>query len=246
MRLVATYSTALRCIPRKWRGNLKIVAKAMQENGQAIKWASKDLRNHDDLAMAAAVQNPGGEFLQHVSARLRRCPALNLIAAGTQGSAIKFMDKVHLSNREIIFAASLSYPALPLADVTLLEDEVFVAAVWRRCRAALVGPNLMPFVENADLLRRVAIEVAYQDIFLCRIRLLSGRATLTSFDRSTLTCCDCLGLDTLFPDADRFLNGQTECRGKLSDFAGWEARLFNPLDLGLEMGSLNDVMLVLY
>ena len=181
----------LRFLPYKWRNDKRIVAEALRRSGKRLRWASARLRADPSVVKMALDSDPSGYCLRFASASLRKCSSLGLYAVRANGGAILHLDPVLLKDAHIVCQASLTFPALPLAHVSVRNNLELVTSIWQSCEQTLIGPNLsvLPFLEQNDLLETVAEHLEEDDVFLCRVRLLSGRTTLTSFPRDLLGGC---------------------------------------------------------
>ena len=253
-KLMVCNGDCLRYMPYKWRNDKRIVATALQWDGSRLRWASARLRDDLEIVMMAVDHDATGSCLRFASLRLRGCAPLGLHAVEANGAAILHLDPVFLRDADIVGRASLTFPALPLADFALRTDLALVDSVWRNCEQTIIGPNLsfLPFLEDDLFLEQVAKTIGEDDVFLCRVRLLSGKAVLTSFPATIWAGIDwrrdCLGLSRLFSVVrESPVHGQVLCKDTSSDFRAW-AILHGGPDLGrlgLDIGVLNDVVLVL-
>ena len=232
-----------------WKDHRKILKTAVKSDGRLIKWASERLRGDKNLVKLAGLNDPTGEFYHHVSPEAQRCKAVALLAVKNNGALVKDMDASLRRDADIIFSACINHPALPLADETLAKDENFSINVVEHCVAVHIGPNLQYHVFNDAFLNKVIQKTAKENIFLCRITLLSGKSILTSFYAPGMQHinwkCHCLGLDRLFPkEPDKIY---TVCRNQYAEDADWEAwtsSMTRTPQLGLTLSEINEISLV--
>ena len=239
---------AVQWLPRELRNNERIMRTAVKRKGTLIQWASDRLRSNLKMAKLSVANGEGRECLRYLSPEMRMNRAVVLEAVSADGSAIESVEEEFLDHEETVFKASLTFPALPLASERLQGDDAFVCKVATFCLDTLVGPNLMPFLEETERLNAIAKEVE-DDLVICRIRLLSGRAVLTSFTLGMYHDIvdwrrDCLGLHKLFPRGMP-RSGTVMCNGTSRLLAAWSLASSAWWDLGVQRHELNEVQLVI-
>ena len=232
-----------------WKDHHKIVRAAVENDGRLIKWASERLRSDESLVKLAGLNDPTGEFYRHITPEAQRNKKVALLAVKNNGALVKEMEVSLRRDRDIIFSACINYPALPLADETLVTDQNFSFNVVQHCMAVHIGPNLHHYVFDDAFLSKVVQKTAEENIFLCRITLLSGKSVLTSFCVPAMQHINwrrhCLGLDRLFPAHPEKI--YTVCRNEYAEEADWEAwssSLTRTAQLGLALHEINDIHLV--
>ena len=247
LALVSRRPAVVQHLPEDLRDIKRLMWKAVSKDGSLIEWASARLRADTDMVIHAVRGGDGPTVLQHVPAELLVNREVALAAVEANGRSIQCVDESFCDDDDIIMAASFDFPALPLASPRIRERQGFVHNVCRQCRARVVGPNLMSFIEDTEQLTRIAAWLP-DPIILCRIRLLSGRAALTSFSTSNFGHQDWrrdfLALHLLFEDRPERVRGHTICNGFQMDLGAW--RLVRSLwyTCGLKRNQLNEISLV--
>ena len=212
-----------------------------------IQWAPAQLQSDTDAVLLAVQSGRGPQVFQHVPRHFRTNKRVALAAVEANGQSIHSIDDHFYDDEDVILAACWDYPALPLASPRLQRQDVLVRNICMRCIDTMIGPNLMPFLEHTPMLQHISTWLPNATI-LCRIRLLSGRAVLTSF--STLYFRrrdwhrDFLGLHVLFSDDDAAILGHTICNGVITPHIQWRAVRSEWHRFGLRLQELNEVSFV--
>ena len=245
--LMANSPEALQWLPDDLKDNKRVVRAAIRRRSTLIRHASERLRGDFDLAKMVVSSGMGRECLRLLMPNMQSNKAIILAAVSADGSAMEGINEQFHDDRDVVLRASCTFPALPLASQRLLHDDAFVRTVSRHCLPTLIGPNLMPFLEETAKLQAIANDIDRR-LLLCRVRLLSGRAVLTSFSSAEEDVVDwqrdCLGLHVLFPRGMPAA-GTTMCNGKRVDMEAWRLADIIYWDLGLVRGALNEVSLVI-
>ena len=244
--LVSRQPQAVQYLPDFLRDNDKIIQTAIIRDGSLIQWASQRLRADPDIVIDAVQGGDGPTVLQHVPTELRANRMVVLAAVEANGHSIQYGNQSFYDDEEIIMAASFDFPALTLASRRIQENRAFIRDICMRCRAGMVGPNLMSFLEDTPLLNNIGACLPTA-IILCRIRLMSGKGVLTSF--STKNCVqdwrrNFLGLHVLFDEDPQHIEGYTICNGAQREMENWAVIEVLWHDSGLKLQELNEVTLV--
>ena len=237
---------ALNILSETWGDNKSIVKAAVEMNGAMIEHASTRLRGDPHIALVAACNDPTGSFFHFLSPSAKLIREVVLSAVKDRGSLIRAVDESFLKDREVVFAACMTFPALQYAHEDLRKDQDFALHVAHHCHPAHIGENLQDHVDNETFLKRVVANTSQDDIFLCRVFALSGKAVLTSFTYPARETLDwrvhCLGLIRLFGFIpDKLV---TSCRASTADadnWARWAAMMSVDAPFGLRLHELNDI-----
>ena len=238
----------VRFLPEAMRDNAQIMTVAVARRSTLIRWASERLRGDPKLAKLAVSRGDGRGCFPHLAPAVRSNKEVVLAAVAAEGSNIEVVDPVFRDDEDVMLLASVTFPALPLASHRLRQNDLFAHRVALRCIDTVLGPNLMPFLEDTEKLETIARGAA-ADLLLCRVRLLSGRGVLTSFSVSSINALhwrfDCLGLNTLCPRGPP-PSGSSICNGVTRPMHTWAIAQSTWWDLGLRRRELNEVHLVFH
>ena len=108
------------------------------------------------MVIDAVQGGDGPTVLQHIPTELRANRAVVLAAVEANGHSIQYGNKAFYDDEDIVMAASFDFPALTLASRRIQDNRAFIHDVCLRCRAGMVGPNLMSFLEDTALLTEIA------------------------------------------------------------------------------------------
>mmetsp|Transcript_13939 Transcript_13939/g.25724 ORF Transcript_13939/g.25724 Transcript_13939/m.25724 type:complete len:182 (+) Transcript_13939:2-547(+) len=98
----------------------------MQTAGYMLQQLEKALRRERDIVLRAV--NQCGDALKYAAKQFRRDEEIVFAAVSQDGEALKYASEALRNNRRIASAAVLQYPkALRFASDSLLEDETFAA-----------------------------------------------------------------------------------------------------------------------
>eukprot|EP00930_Biecheleria_cincta_P088244 TRINITY_DN77484_c0_g1_i1.p1 TRINITY_DN77484_c0_g1~~TRINITY_DN77484_c0_g1_i1.p1 ORF type:complete len:490 (+),score=66.13 TRINITY_DN77484_c0_g1_i1:56-1471(+) len=107
------------------RGNATVVSIAVTQDGRALQYASKDLRNSEPIVLQAVSQN--GIALTHASNKLRNSEVIVMQAVSESGEALRYASQKLQSHREIVLRAiSQCGRALWYASEALHHDRQFI------------------------------------------------------------------------------------------------------------------------
>jgi hypothetical protein len=102
--------------------NLKIMLDAVKQNGQALIWASDELKQNRQLVMIAVEQS--GKALKQVDAKFKNEFAIVLLAVKQDGLALQYASDELKNDREIVLAAVRSnWNAYRFASPTFQFDK---------------------------------------------------------------------------------------------------------------------------
>ena len=178
--ILARVPAAYRHLPPDVKENDALAKAAIARDGAMIQWAPSYVQSDIDAVLLAVQTGKGPEVFPHVPRQFRSNKRVAMAAVEANGESIHSVDLSFRDDEDVILAASLEYLALPLASPRLLENDLLVRNICLRCQDTSIGPNLMPFLEQTTMLNHISSWLPNATI-LCRIRLLSGRAVLTSF-----------------------------------------------------------------
>ena len=166
-----------------------------------------------------------------------------------RGSLINEIDRKFPEDEEVIFAASMTYPALARAHERLREDQSLALRVAQHCHTTHIGLNLQYHVDDGAFLCKIVSAITRDEIFICRVYAASGKAILTSFPLPARQAIDwrmhCLGLLGLFSDIPTKV--LTTCREEVADHTDWlrwTTSMSAEPAFGLRLHELNDIHIV--
>lgn len=130
-------TTGARPLAAAERGSLLV---ALKRSGSALKSASSEQRDDENICMVAVRQN--GKALKYASPRLQAEPTVVLEAVRQNGCALQFANEALQSDRTVAMAAvRQNRKALEFCGATLRSDPSFtVVALQRRGRTG-IGPQ---------------------------------------------------------------------------------------------------------
>ena len=201
--LVSCRPGVVRYLPLRLRDNDRVLRTAVSSNAALFQWASDRLKADLNMVKWSLARGLGPDILHLVPSHLRSDRGVAIAAVEANGESILHIDHKFRDDEDIIVLASFDYPALTLACERIKQSKDVAILVCRQCRARVLGPNLMSFVEDTEFLAEIAATLP-QHVILCRIRLLSGKAVLTSFSIAnfapTAWRTEFLGLHVLYPE----------------------------------------------
>ena len=240
---------ALRSLGPQWQDYEPIVAMALDMNGNNIRYASERLRADEGLGFLAAMRDPSGHFFEHLLSPARDSKDVVLVAVKAMGHLIEKVHPKHLQDPDVVFTASLTYPALPLAHPTLLDDKQLAANIARHCRATQIGENLQHLVHDVTFLKGIIAYTAREGIFVCRVWAMSGQCALTSFPFPTKEVLHvrrhCLALHRLFQHVPTKVG--TSCgdvNATEEEWTQWATRMSTTCPHGLALEALNEIFVL--
>ena len=145
--ILARVPAAYRHLPPDVKENEALAKAAIACDGAMIQWAPSYVQSDIDVVLLAVQTGKGPEVFPHVPRHFRSNKRVAMAAVEANGESIHSLDLSFRDDEDVILAASLEYPALPLASPRLLENDLLVRNICLRCQDTSIGPNLMPFLE---------------------------------------------------------------------------------------------------